>query len=221
MLSHCLLRFKSFPVRLRGQVPSYTWGEKRDDPSRKRMGLSSRTDEYFNTYREQLCKMTQCWWWKDPVLFKMGPGQTSLVVQWLRLCASTAGGVGLIPGRGTKIRHAVLHSQKQKKARMICFPDEDRATMEALTSSCQVPCKGTVCGMLKSVRVLSKGLTLHFEITQIIYSENDFNWRIKKSEISNPTNLGLGFLDFIHISALELIGGTSSWMFVSCIYKHI
>ena len=27
---------------------------------------------------------------------------TSLVVQWLRLCTSTAGGTGLIPGQGTK-----------------------------------------------------------------------------------------------------------------------
>ena len=31
---------------------------------------------------------------------------TSLVVQWLRLRASTAGGTGLIPGWGTKIPHA-------------------------------------------------------------------------------------------------------------------
>ena len=32
---------------------------------------------------------------------------TSLVVQWLRLCASTAGGTGLIPGQETKTLHAV------------------------------------------------------------------------------------------------------------------
>ena len=31
---------------------------------------------------------------------------TSLVIQWLRHCASTAGGTGLIPGWGTKILHA-------------------------------------------------------------------------------------------------------------------
>ena len=31
---------------------------------------------------------------------------TSLVVQWLRLRASTAGGEGSIPGPGTKIPHA-------------------------------------------------------------------------------------------------------------------
>ena len=32
--------------------------------------------------------------------------QTSLVVQWLRLHASRARGVGLTPGWGTKIPHA-------------------------------------------------------------------------------------------------------------------
>ena len=37
---------------------------------------------------------------------------TSLVVQWLRLCASTVGGESLIPGQGTKIPHATGHSQK-------------------------------------------------------------------------------------------------------------
>ena len=37
--------------------------------------------------------------------------RTSLVVQWLRLQASTAGGMGSIPGQGTKIPHAAWHSQ--------------------------------------------------------------------------------------------------------------
>ena len=40
---------------------------------------------------------------------------TSLVVQCLRLCASTAGGMALIPGRGTKMPHATWHGQKKKK----------------------------------------------------------------------------------------------------------
>ena len=39
----------------------------------------------------------------------------SLVVLWLRLCASTAGGTGSIPGQGTKIPHAAQHGQKKKK----------------------------------------------------------------------------------------------------------
>ena len=35
----------------------------------------------------------------------------SLVVQWLRLCAPNAGGVGLIPGQGTRIPHAGRHKK--------------------------------------------------------------------------------------------------------------
>ena len=36
-------------------------------------------------------------------------------VQWLGLCASTAGDMGSIPGQGTKIPHAVWHGQKQNQ----------------------------------------------------------------------------------------------------------
>ena len=41
---------------------------------------------------------------------------TSLVVQWLRIHASTAGGPGSIHGRGTKILHAMQYSKKKKKS---------------------------------------------------------------------------------------------------------
>ena len=52
---------------------------------------------------------------------------TSLVIQWLRLCASNAGAMGLIPGRGAKISHAVWPKNKQtkksiKSVRSIIFP---------------------------------------------------------------------------------------------------
>ena len=40
---------------------------------------------------------------------------TSLAMQWLRLRASNAGGVGLIPGWGTKVPHAARLGQKKKK----------------------------------------------------------------------------------------------------------
>ena len=40
---------------------------------------------------------------------------TSLAVQWLRIHASNAGGLGLIPGRGIKIPHAPQRGQKTKK----------------------------------------------------------------------------------------------------------
>ena len=42
-------------------------------------------------------------------------GGNSLAVQWLRLCVSTAGGSGSIPGRGTKIPHATRCSPPEKK----------------------------------------------------------------------------------------------------------
>ena len=37
------------------------------------------------------------------------------MVQWLGLCASTAGGTGSIPGWGSKILHAAWHGQKNKR----------------------------------------------------------------------------------------------------------
>ena len=43
---------------------------------------------------------------------KMG---TSLAVQWLRLCASNAGGMDSIPGWGTKIPHGVAKKKEKKK----------------------------------------------------------------------------------------------------------
>ena len=53
----------------------------------------------------------KCAWWAVPHVEKIItlhkiPLETSLVVQWLRLCPSTAGGTGSIPGWGTKIPHA-------------------------------------------------------------------------------------------------------------------
>ena len=44
--------------------------------------------------------------------FKKG---TSLAVQWLRLCASNAGGAGSIPGRVTKIPHAKKKIKKKQR----------------------------------------------------------------------------------------------------------
>ena len=49
---------------------------------------------------------------KEPRTQEQREAVTSLAVQWLRLCASTAGGAGSIPGRGTKIPHAAGHSRK-------------------------------------------------------------------------------------------------------------
>ena len=46
---------------------------------------------------------------------KLSERGTSLVVQWLRLYASTAGGTGSIPCQGTKILHVACQGQKKKK----------------------------------------------------------------------------------------------------------
>ena len=40
---------------------------------------------------------------------------TSLVVQWLIVCSSSAEGTGLIPGRGPKIPHAAWHGKRRQK----------------------------------------------------------------------------------------------------------
>ena len=50
---------------------------------------------------------------------------TSLVIQWLRLHASTAGATGSIPGQGTKIPHAAQCGQKTWVAQLcltLCDP---------------------------------------------------------------------------------------------------
>ena len=46
---------------------------------------------------------------------EQGTMGTSLAVQWLRLCASSAGGMGSIPGQGTKIPHATQRGKKTEK----------------------------------------------------------------------------------------------------------
>ena len=57
-----------------------------------------------------------------PVLssFKMQRWGTSLVAPWLRLHASNAGAVGLIPGRGTKSLRVVWCGQKNKISKIKC-----------------------------------------------------------------------------------------------------
>ena len=47
--------------------------------------------------------------------FKIRGGGTSLAVQWLRLHTSTAVDTGSIPGRGSKIPHAMRHGPKNRK----------------------------------------------------------------------------------------------------------
>ena len=52
---------------------------------------------------------------KGMVLFKDVPLETSLAVQWLRLCTFTVGGHGFIPDQGTKILHAMWCGKQTKE----------------------------------------------------------------------------------------------------------
>ena len=45
---------------------------------------------------------------------KQGRSGASLVVQWLRFSASSAGGMGSIPGQGTKILYPIVQPKKKK-----------------------------------------------------------------------------------------------------------
>ena len=46
---------------------------------------------------------------------------TSLAVQWLRLCAPTAGDTGSIAGREAKILHAVRPKKQKQTNKKICL----------------------------------------------------------------------------------------------------
>ena len=59
-------------------------------------------------------------WGFFPFNIKLYRG-TFLAVQWLRLQASTAGGVGSIPDWGTKIPRAPQHGKKKKKQKKIYY----------------------------------------------------------------------------------------------------
>ena len=64
-----------------------------------------------------LAQVTYLLWTSVPFIYARRKIGTSLVVQWLRLHAFTAEGLGSIPDRGAKILHAVQGSQKKKRER--------------------------------------------------------------------------------------------------------
>ena len=68
----------------------------------------------------------------------------SPVVQWLRVCAPTAGGIGLIPGRKENLRSHMLCDQKnprkQKQTNKICHSDCCLVAQSGLTLFNPVEC---------------------------------------------------------------------------------
>ena len=78
-----------------------------------------------------------------PDVRRQGDG-ISLVVQWLRLCASNAGYAGSIPGRGIKMPQAILCGQKIKKKKKEEERErEERAWRTTSESDCET--LHTVC----------------------------------------------------------------------------
>ena len=62
----------------------------------------------------------------------------SPVVQWLGLCASTAGGMGSIPGRGTEILHVALRGQKKNSGRYPQWAHSQRGTRGRSTAGVEI-----------------------------------------------------------------------------------
>ena len=60
---------------------------------------------------------------------------TSLMVQWLKFQAPNAGGMGLIPGQGTKIPHAARHGKKIKSLVVMEKNQRNRETRGEVTRS--------------------------------------------------------------------------------------
>ena len=69
-------------------------------------------------------------------------GRTSLVVQWITLCVSTARCMILIPGWGSKIPHTSQVQQKKKKKKQRSKPEADILAMDAEGKFC-LPAKKT------------------------------------------------------------------------------
>ena len=66
---------------------------------------------YITPHCPELFLMLQC---GDNIQIRKRNSGTPLVIQWLRLCISNAGGAGLILGQGTKIPYAEWCSRKKK-----------------------------------------------------------------------------------------------------------
>ena len=69
--------------------------------------------ELISPYKRCFLKPFQSSWLSD---------WTSLVVQWLRLCAPSAGGSGLIPGQGTRyhmLQLKILYASTKKRAHVL------------------------------------------------------------------------------------------------------
>ena len=122
--SVCLIHVHSWPVgNIRGihiVGRCLVWAESVETPRTLSAGLIAGEERWL----AWPCSLPiHIYTHKEKKICQLGGGgvalemwfRTSLAVQWLRLCASTAGGAGSIPGRGTKILwHAPPHTKKMR-----------------------------------------------------------------------------------------------------------
>ena len=85
----------------------------------------------------------------SPILIKFlkrHPARKSLVAQWLGLCASIAGGLGLIPGQRIKILpgSACTHAQSLQSCPTFCDPID--CSPPGSSVHADSPCKNTGVG---------------------------------------------------------------------------
>ena len=138
--------------------------------------------------------------------FKMCLG-TSLVVQWLGLCASTAGATGLIPGWGTKKSHQnkIKSALIMARVRVFSFQiekgtkegerKEQRCPLSPASLSCTVSA-GRLAGCVGKQAITSAQLLNHIYIYAgsgggpSVPSEPDhpiFLWPLPARKQANPT----------------------------------
>ena len=85
------------------------------------------------------------------VLLLQRKGSVPLAVQWLKLCASDAGGMRSILGQGMKISHATWHGQRGKKE-VYALPSLGKSRLEKFSFVRQ---RRTLC-FLESLSLHSK-----------------------------------------------------------------
>ena len=102
-------------------------------------------DSSFNNGRVTCSRLTfLCVWIKR--IYKSYWG-TSLAVQWLRLCASNAGGIDSIPGQGTKIPHALRCGQKKVIEGILVLQERNCPEWDPTLYSFHPDSKESACNM--------------------------------------------------------------------------
>ena len=128
---------------------------------------------------------------------------TSLVVQWLGFCASTAGDIGLIPGRGTKIPHATWHVRKieKKRKKLGCISIHNNELHER-------EIKETIPFSIESKRIKYLGIKLPKEVKDPHWD----NYKTLTKETEDDTNpcSWIGRINIVKMTILPKIDSMQS-----------